>query len=614
MVAGALVASGVAGAAPPAPSTPIELVLDAREAPRRMVHATLTIPVRPGPLALVHPRWAIPTYEAPATVLDDIVGLTLEAGGRALPWRRDPVDLFTIRTTVPAGARTLTVALDVIVPEERSDLNAATGQLFVVDWQTVLYYPRGTLATGTPVHVRLMLPGGWRARSALTGRVAPDGSLDFDPVTFAELVDSPVQAGRHVASVSLDAPGPPVTVDVAADTADGAVVPPEWRERIRRIVAEAGALFGGYPYRRFHFLLSLGDSLGNDGLEHRESADIRLRLAGLRGEPNRRAYGYLIPHEYVHAWNGKLAVPAGVLRSDFETPQDTELLWVYEGLTRYLNWVLAARAGVLTPEESRDYLALLAARLAHQSGRAWRSMQDTATSGRILNDAPDAWESLRRSTDYYDEGLLVWLEVDATLRRLTGGRRSMDDFCRAFLGSPAPPPGQRAYAFEDVVSTLHALAPHDWRALLRARLDAVGAPPPLRGLEASGWTLAYGPSVNAVQAARDGVRGTVEERFSVGLLLSENGTVVDVVRDSPAWRAGLGPGMRVATVGGGPWSPDAFRRAVAGSSSTGGVALEVRNGAGPAPVRIEYHGGARYPRLERNAAPDALAAVLAPRT
>ncbi len=591
-----------------------ELALDARDAPRRLVHATLTIPVMPGPLTLVHPRWAIPTDEAPATVLDDVVGLTLAAAGRPLAWQRDPVDLFAIRTAVPTGVTTITASLDVVAPAERSDLNAATGQLFVVDWQTVLLYPRGTQATSTPIHARLRLPEGWRGASALPGRALSDGTIDYDPVSIAELVDSPVQGGRYAASVPVDALGPPVTIDVVADTPEAATVPPEWRERVRRIVAEAGALFGGYPYRRYHFLLTLGDSLGNDGLEHRESADIRLRLAGLHAEPNRRAYGYLIPHEYVHAWNAKFVVPAGVARTDFETPQDTSLLWVYEGLTRYLNWVLAARAGVLTREESRDYVALLAARLAHRSGRSWRSLQDTATSGRILNAAPEAWESMRRSTDYYDEGLLIWLEVDATLRRLTGGRRSLDDFCRAFLGSPAPPPARRAYEFDDIVRTLESLAPYDWRALLRSRLDAIGEPPTIAGLEASGWTLGYGPTIGSVQSARDAIRGTVEERFSVGMLLADDGTVIDVVRDSAAWRASLGPGMQVVRVGGLPWSVEAFRHAIAESGARGGVALDVRNGVESAPVWLDYGQGARYPRLKRTGRPDALIGIFAPQT
>ncbi|MBS0396510.1 MAG: M61 family peptidase, partial [Proteobacteria bacterium] len=562
-------ASFAARAAPTAPAPPtdraFDLLVDARDAPRRLVHATLTIPVRPGPVTLVFPRWAIPTDEMPSTVLNNVVGLTITAGGRPLEWQRNPLDLFKIQTNVPTDVSAITASLDVVAPDDRTDLNAATGRLFIIDWQTVLVYPLGTRASDARIHARLQLPDGWSAASALANRDASEHTIDFEPVSIAELVDSPVQTGASTVSVAVDAPGPPVTIDVAADTAEAATVPAIWHERIQRIVAEAGALFGGYPYRRFRFLLTLADSLGNDGLEHRESADIRLRLAGLSAEPNRIAYGYLIPHEYVHAWNGKAVVPAGVVRSDFETPQDTSLLWVYEGLTRYLNWELAARAGVLTPAESRDYVALLAARLTVRSGRSWRPLQDTATSGRILNPAPEQWESLRRSTDYYDEGLLIWLEVDATLRRLTAGRRSLDDFCRSFFGAPAVPSARRVYKFDDVVRALESIAPYDWQEMLRGRLNTIDQSPTLAGLEASGWTLGYGPTIGSVQAARDTVRGMVEERFSVGMLVAEDGAIVDVVRDSPAWRAGLGPGMHVTGVGGEAWSVDAFRNAIATS-------------------------------------------------
>lgn len=611
-------ASFAARAVPTAPAPPtdraFELLVDARDAPRRLVHATLTIPVRPGPVTLVFPRWAIPTDEMPSTVLNNVVGLTITAGGRPLEWQRNPFDLFRIRTNVPTDVSAITASLDVVAPDDRTDLNAATGTLFIIDWQTVLVYPLGTRASDARIHARLQLPKGWSAASALASRETSNHTIDFEPVSIAELVDSPVQTGASMVSVAVVAPGPPVTIDVAADSVGAATVPAIWRERIRRIVAEAGALFGGYPYRCYRFLLTLADSLGNDGLEHRESADIRLRMAGLSGEPNRIAYGYLIPHEYVHAWNGKAVVPAGIARSDFETRQDTSLLWVYEGLTRYLNWVLAARAGVLTAEESRDYVALLAARLATRSGRSWRPLKDTATSGRILNPAPEQWESLRRSTDYYDEGLLIWLEVDATLRRLTAGRRSLDDFCRAFLGAPAVPGARRAYTFDDVVHALESLAPYDWQGLLRRRLDTIGQPPTLAGLEESGWTLGYRSTIGSVQAARDTVRGMVEERFSVGMLLAEDGTIVDVVRDSPAWRASLGPGMHVTGVGGNAWSADSFRNAIATSITSGNVVLEVRNGVVATRIDIDYSLGARYPQLIRGLGADRLADLFRPRT
>lgn len=595
----------------------ISLYVDASDAPRRLLHSELTIRnVHGGWLTLVYPRWGIPTYEAPNTVVDNIVGIKFFGNGRPLEWRRDLTNMFAFHVNVPVGVSNLDVLLDIVAPQQRSDLDAATGRLLVVDWQTVVLYPSGAAVRELPVKARLRLPSGWKQASALTSESTADGVLDYPTVSLATLVDSPVLAGKFFATYEIPSHSKKkIFVDIAADAPEAAMLPEQWQQRIRRVVEEAGALFGGYPYRSYRFLVTLSDQVGNDGLEHRESTDIRLALRGLTDDDNRLAYGYLIPHEYVHSWNGKFRVPAGLVRPDFQAAQTTELLWVYEGFTRYLNWVLAARAGILSESEARDYAALLAAKAAHRSGRDWRSLQDTAVSAGILNDAPDEWESLRRGADYYDEALLIWLEADVTIRHLSGGRRSLDDFCRFFFGPAKDPPLISSYGFDDIVSALEHTAPYDWRAFLRTRLDATGAKhAPLDGLSEGGWNLVYEPVPGSVQAARDRVNNTVEERFSLGMLLAMDGGVIDVVRDSPAWDAGIGPGMKVLAVNGSPWLAETLRRAV--SAAVGGtpaLRLTVQNGTEVSDVAMDYRLGARYPRLERNASKDIISAILSPR-
>jgi predicted metalloprotease with PDZ domain len=593
----------------------ISLYVDATDAPRRLLHSQLTLEVSPGKLTLVYPRWGIQTYGAPAATVDNIVGLTVKAGDRSIDWARDPVDMFAFHLNVPEHVSTLQVSMDVVAPVQRSDMNAATGQLLVLDWQTVFLYPQGANVADMQVKPRLRLPQGWQQGSALRSSVVTNDSIEYQPTSLANLVDSPVLAGKYFNTTSIrGATGPAVFVHIAADTSAAARLPEDWQKRITRIVNEAGALFGGYPYSEYHFLLSLSDQLGNDGLEHRESSDIHVRLATLTEVSNRLAYGYLIPHEYTHAWNGKFRVPAGLVRLDFQQPQTTELLWVYEGLTRYLNWVLAARAGVLNYEESRDYAALLAAKVAHRPGRQWRSLQDTALSAGILNDAPDEWESKRRSVDYYDEALFIWLEVDTQIRQITRGKRSLDDFCRLFFGPSRDAARGQPYVFDDIVATLNTVAPYDWQILLRDRLLATGADKaPLQSLEASGWTLRYRDSVGSVQAARDRVRGTVEERFSIGVLAQESGDVTDVIDGSAAWRAGAGPGMKITRVGSEPWSPEAFRSAI-GHNVREPLALTLQSGVEWVAVRVEHAEGARYPYLARADGQDLMAEILRPRT
>ena len=307
--------------------------------------------------------------------------------------------------------------------------------------------------------------------------------------------------------------------------------------------------------------------------------------------------------------------PAGLAKRNFQEPQTGELLWVYEGLTRYLNWILAARSGILTLSEARDYAALLAAQTAYRSGREWRTLEDTAVSAQLLIFAPGQWQSLRRAMDYYDESLFLWLEADTIIRRKTEGKRSLDDFCRAFFGMPSTFPPVKTYVFKDVITELNSVTPYDWETFFRARLNATGiGRAPLDGLVASGWDLSYGSSAGSVQAARDEIHQTIEARFSWGVLLQSDGTIVDVVRDSAAWKAGLGPDMKVVSVNQRPWSPQVLRDAIAADQgSSVPTDWSIQNGSLTFQAKIDDHRGARYPRLERNASPDLMSDILRPR-
>ncbi len=591
---------------------PISVVVDTRGSTNKLFHSELAIPVHAGPLTLLYPRWGIPTYRMPDAVIDDIVWLRMTANGRAVEWKRDSVDMFAFHLVVPEDAKVLNVAMDVVAPSQRSDLNAATAELFILDWYTLVLYPQGTSVRDVPVVAAIRLPNGWKYGTALKTIGNAGGLIKFAQVSLWTLLDSPILAGKYFRSFELRSPSvPPVFVDVAADSAEVTEVPPEWRERFRRLITEAGALFGGYPYASYHFQIALSDEVGNDGLEHRESTDLRMSSRSFLDSDNRLSWGYLIPHEYAHDWNGLYRIPAGLVRRDFQEPQTTELLWVYEGLTRYLNWVLAARSGIFATAEARDYAALLAAQVAHRSGREWRSLQDTAVSAGILNDAPDQWQSLRRGTDYYDESLFIWLEADSIIRRVTNGNRSMDDFCRAFFATNGRQGEIAPYTFDEIAATLNAVAPYDWQAFLRTRLDTTGPDrAPLDGLTASGWDLVYGDVPNRVQVARDKVRQMLEERFSLGLLLANDGAVIDVVRDSPAWKAGLGPYMKVLAINGQAWSPQNLRQAIGVGDST--VRLTMRNGSQT--WQAEMKAQKTYPTLKRNGNRDTLSEILKPIT
>jgi predicted metalloprotease with PDZ domain len=595
---------------------PLVLSIDATDIARKLFHSEISIPVRPGPLTLAYPKW-IPGYHAPVGPLNNIVRLKISANGQHLTWKRDAVETFNFHIVVPTDVDVVTVVMDVVAPTRPFvDPGQATAQLFVLEWNQVLLYPAEAASDDLPVRARLRLPAGWKYGCALAAQLADAGFLEFPQVSLTTLVDSPVLSGKYFRTLQFKSgPAPPVLVDIAADTPEGTEIPAAWQARFHCLIDETRALFGNVPYPEYHFLISLSDELGDDGVEHLASSDNRMGLRMFSDNAYRLSYAYLLPHEYVHAWNGKYRRPAGLATRNYQEPQNGELLWVYEGLTRYLNWVLAARSGILSPEEARDYAALLAALMDHRSGREWRSLQDTAISGQFLYFAPSEWQSLRRSVDYYDESLFIWLEADAILRRQTQGKRSLDDFCRTFFKPPNQTPTVKTYSYDDVVAALHGIAAYDWDHFFRTRLDSTGTDrAPLDGLTASGWDLSYASAPNSVESARDQIHQTIEERFSLGLLLQEDGSITDVVRDSPAWKAGLGPGMKLLTVNQHPWSAQALRDAIAEDvAPSAPVILSVKNGLVTFTAEVRDRMGPQYPHLQRNAHPDGMNDILAPR-
>jgi predicted metalloprotease with PDZ domain len=268
----------------------------------------------------------------------------------------------------------------------------------------------------------------------------------------------------------------------------------------------------------------------------------------------------------------------------------------------------------LTPAEYREDLAMLAARLDNRPGRTWRPLQDTNDEAQLLYYTREDWDAWRRSVDYYDEGDLIWLEADVTIRRLSGGRRSLDDFCKAFHGRQSTGPEVNPYTFDDVVNTLNSVAGYDWRSFFETRLRSTAPHAPLGGIEQSGWRLAYSETPTSMQAASDASGRTVDLRYSLGIFVHEDGTASDVIPGTPAARAGMAPGMKIVAVNGRKYSNDIMHDAIR-LSKTRSDPLEIIATTGEffATYRIDYHGGERYPYLERDGTkPDVLSAIISP--
>lgn len=595
---------------------PITLSVDAREAPRGILRAQLTIPVGSGPLTLLYPKW-IPGEHGPTGPISDLVGLKIRSGGQEIPWQRDPMDMYAFHCRVPDGVQSLEVSLDFLSPLSTAGFTSgasSTPFLTIINWNQVLLYPQGGKASGWTYAARLRLPEGWQFGTALPMRGQVDTEIEFQPVSLETLVDSPLIAGRYFREVSLgEVEGRSHSIEIVADDAPELDLRPDSETGLRRLIREAGALFGARHYNSYHFLLTLSDDVAHFGLEHHESSDDRLPADTLTSKRAAAALGSLLPHEYVHSWNGKYRRPVGLATANYDQPMDTGMLWVYEGLTTYWGYVLAARSGLWSPEDFRARLAQRAAVLDHRGGRSWRSLEDTAVSAQLLYSAQQAWADWRRGTDFYDEAALIWLEVDTLLRQKSHGRYSLDEFARRFCGGKSGGPAVVPYTLQDIIEILTAMVPNDWNRFFRERLNSA-AQAPLGGIEGSGWSLVYRDYWPEQEESAPGDSQSADLQFTLGMTVVREGRIKDVLLNEPADRAGLAPGMRIVAVNGQKYSADLIYEAIQqAKNSTDTIELLVENREFYQTYRLDYHDGQRYPTLERDPTkPDLLDEILQP--
>ncbi|HUA00769.1 MAG TPA: hypothetical protein VMB02_10585 [Candidatus Aquilonibacter sp.] len=596
------------------PLGPIRLQVDVRRAPQKIIHTHIEMPVKAGPLTLYYPEW-IPGEHMPDGPVIEMAGLKFAGNGKAIAWRRDLLDMYAFYLQIPEDVKTLDIDFDFLLSAPANGYSAgasATAFLNLVSWNQVLLYPAGYAVADLTYVPSLLLPPGWKFGTALPGAKQDGDAIDFSPVSLDTLVDSPVLAGQNFRVIPLT-PGeqPSHEIDIAADSAPELAMEPETEMHFRRLVAETGALFGVRHYRDYHFLLTLSDDVAHFGLEHHESSDDRDDAHSLIDDDELVYFSTLLPHEFVHSWNGKYRRPADLTTPDYHQPMKDDLLWVYEGLTEYLGQVLTARSGLWNIQQSREDLARIATEYGAEPGREWRPLQDTADFAPILYEADANWQNWRRGTDFYEEGELLWLDVDATIRRLTNDKKSMNDFCRAFYAGPENEPALKTYTFDDIVAALNDLAPYDWAGFLRTRLDSVAADTPTEALADSGWKVVYSGEPNEIEEARDDVKRQLTLTFSIGMTLGEDGLVQDVLYGGPAYKAGIGPGMKITAVNAQQYSTDILKDAIdEAASSEGPIRLIVANGAQVETHVVDYHGGLRYPHLARDSShPDYLGEI-----
>lgn len=579
----------------------IALHVDASNLSQQVFRMRLSMPVRAGAMTLLYPQWA-PGNHGPNIPLTQLAGLKFSADGKPLEWTRDPVNVYAFHVNVPQGATTLEAEYQFLSPLDTSQGRITmTDDILGVQWQSVALYPAGYDARRITVQPTLTLPQGWQFASALEVEGRTGDEVRFKPHDLDTLVDSPLFAGRYFKRIDL-APGAkvPVMLNVVADNPENLDAKPEQIALHRAMVDQALKLFGSQHYKHYDFLFAISDDFGGIGREHQQSSENGVKL-GYFSEWNRNEAGReLLPHEFVHSWNGKFRRPAGQNVPNFNTPLQNELLWVYEGQTQFWGKVLAARSGLVSQNHARDALAIDAARYDNTQGRDWRAMQDTVNDPIINGRRPIGWGNWQRSEDYYTEGMLIWLDVDTKIRELSGEKRGLEDFARAFFGVENGRVEALHYSFEDVVKTLNKIQKFDWAPFLRARLDGHGPGAPLDGLARAGWKLVYSDTPSDTGRASEERSKSTDFTYSLGFSVRQDGGVTGVIWDGVGFRAGLAANSTIVAVNNRVYKGDVLKAAVReAKDGMGPIELLVKKGNNLRTVTLDYKDGLRYPRLER---------------
>lgn len=601
----------------PYPGT-IALSVNATDLVHHIFRARETIPIaKSGAMTLLYPEW-LPGHHSPGGSIDMLSGLIIHAGKQRIEWTRDPVEVYAFHIDVPKGTKTLDAdfQFDSAVQTNQGRI-MMTPAMLSLEWNTVALYPAGYFSRDVQFAPSVTLPHGWKFGTALETASTSGDTTTFKPVPFNTLVDSPMIAGANFERLDLDPNGTvPVHFDIVADRPNQILVKPEQLAVHRALIQQTYKLFGSHHYDHYDFLVSLSDKLGGIGLEHHQSSeDGTIPRYFLDWDSTAPARG-VMSHELTHSWNGKFRRPADLWTPNVNVPMRDSLLWVYEGQTQYWGIVLAARSGLFSKQEALDQLALIAATYDHYAGREWKSLADTTNDPIVASRRPIPWRSWERSEDYYNEGLLTWLDADTLIREKSNGQHSLDDFALAFFGIDDGSYVTRTYTFDDVVSALNGVETNDWAKFLHARLEDHVKGAPLDGFARGGYRLVYNDTENAFQKGNEKIRKNNDFSFSLGITVDKDNTTSEVYWDSPAFKAGMTVGMKIVAVNGDAFDTTALKDAIRWSQAKQvPIELLVEDNKQYRTVRVDYHDGLRYPHLEPSGTGvRTLDAILAPRT
>ena len=605
-----------AAADTPYPGGTIALDIDASDVVRNVYRVRQTVPVVEGQnkLILMLPRWLPGTHGTRGTMAE-VVDLRFLVDGKPVKWTRDPVEVFAFHIDLPAGTREVVATFIAASPMQGSEGRVTmTREMLNLQWEKMSLYPAGHYVRRITVRPTVKLPDGWEVAGALDGKQVSGNTVSWAPVDYETLVDSPLFAGKFMRRWDL---GADVFMNTFADSPELLEIAPENLETYKAMVDETLLTFGARHFDHYDFLLALSDRIGGIGLEHHRSSENQqepkswIDWKGYDWDRN------VIVHELVHSWSGKYRRPAKLWTPDYRQPMQDNLLWVYEGNAQFWGYVLAARSGVQSKEMVLASIAGWAGQFAEMPGRSWRSVEDTTHDPVFAARKAKPYATLARNEDYYTEGALVWLEADQIIRKGTGGKKSLDDFSRAFYGMNDGDWGVLTFEFEDVVQALNSVYPHDWASFLDTRINQPNQPAPLNGIEMGGYRLVWKEEPNVLHKALMADAKNLSLTYSLGFTLDKDGKVVGPQWGSPGVEAGIVTGMKIIAVNGTAYDQDVMKKAItAAKSGDAPIQLLVLRGSQYETIPVDYRGGLRYPWLERAApgtAPTGLDRLLEPR-
>jgi len=584
----------------------LNISVDATELSQKLLHAKIEIPTATNALVLWYPKW-IPGIHAPKGPVQNIGGLEIEASdGTRIDWKRDEEEPYRFLCDLPEGATAVSVSMDYICNQPSVNSigvdSFGNSQVGIINWNTTVLYPEGFESDDIQVTFRLKWPKEWRFGTALEQEKEDGDWIEFKTTTLTEFIDSPIIGGKNFRTIDLSTDDfPPHFLHMASESAEAIEIEEELIEKFKNLVKEGKELFGEAHFPAYHFLLVLSDELPNMGLEHLASSLNGISERDLIDEKKQKGWPvYLLPHEYVHSWCGKYRRPAGMATPDYQTNKLTRDLWIYEGLTQYLGEILTARSELNSFEDYLDKFTTKVDYLMRQKGRRWRSLRDTAVATYLLRGHSPNWQSLRRGQDYYNEGLLNWLQADAMIRKGSDGRHGFDDFSKKFFGRKEEGVRVLPFTTDEIYEILNSLWEHDWEEFFEKRIEERFEELPLEVIGLCGYQFQYSPEPSEYLKEHQEDRKYVTALDSLGLNFNEKGSVTKVVPDMPGEKAGIAPGMKVQGINGRKFSRERVTDALAESITRRNIEFLVLEGDRFETITVDYSDGPKYLKIVRD--------------